>query len=378
MTRRHFIKRACTGLSAAMLTGSATGCRAFGTDGRDPSGGGLAYVPLNGRSLTEIVERKQHHGRGRYLNPFSDGRRGFGRVLYWKLFSPNRFRKYYDQERETPLKMDFRPLEGDRSLSVTWLKHATLLIKDAGEYLLVDPVFSNMFFGIRDFTPLAFDVAEIPRPDHLLITHGHYDHLSVDSLAALGGRPHVIRPPGYGAVLRSAGITGGRELDWFQTFSEKGREITLLPCNHWTMRNPLEGPNTALWGSYLIRTRSGATILVAGDSAYFDGFEQLGQMYDIDLAIFNLGAYEPRWFMAQSHMNPAETVRAFLELGAKEMMVVHWGTYRLGDEPVHFPAEEIRREMAACGLSDRLIEIRHGQTLRYGRSPGNRAAYALF
>ncbi|CAB5119827.1 hypothetical protein D3OALGA1CA_2522 [Olavius algarvensis associated proteobacterium Delta 3] len=102
--------------------------------------------------------------------------------------------------------------------------------------------------------------------------------------------------------------------------------------------------------------------LLAGFPSYFDGFEELGRDYAIDLAIINLGAYEPRWFMAQSHMDPKEAVHAFKELNAKKLMIAHWGTFRLGDEPVHFPPEDLRKELAAEGLLDRWIDIRHGET----------------
>jgi len=156
--------------------------------------------------------------------------------------------------------------------------------------------------------------------------------------------------------LLSACASGARE-------GGDGMEITFLPCIHWTKRNPIVGPNTSLRGPYLIKTRSGPTIYLAGDTGYFDGFEQIGDMFDIDLAVFNLGAYEPRWFMASSHMNPEETVRAFRELKARHMMVVHWGTFRPGDEPVHFPYHDIQRAMDKAGLSDRLIDFRHGDTV---------------
>jgi len=98
----------------------------------------------------------------------------------------------------------------------------------------------------------------------------------------------------------------------------------------------------------------------------------LGRAFSIDLAIFNLGAYEPRWFMAGSHLNPAETVKAFMELNARYLLVVHWGSFRLGDEPVHFPPLDIKREMEKQGMMDRLIQLNHGQTLFYSQSgPGN-------
>jgi len=112
----------------------------------------------------------------------------------------------------------------------------------------------------------------------------------------------------------------------------------------------------------MIETSTGHTIYVTGDSGYFDGFSEIGQDYDIDLVVIYLGAYEPRWFMASSHMNPKEAVRAFKELDARKMMIVHWGTFRLGDEPVHFPPNDVKGELKKEGLSDRLIDIRHGET----------------
>ena len=131
------------------------------------------------------------------------------------------------------------------------------------------------------------------------------------------------------------------------------------------MRNPLIGPNTGLWGSYLIKTKSGASIYISGDTGYFDGFEQIGEEFDIDLAIFNLGAYEPRWFMAPSHMNPEETVQAFLDLKARHLSIVHWGTFRLGDEPVHYPPLDIREALRQKQLEGRYLELKHGHTVSY-------------
>ena len=142
-------------------------------------------------------------------------------------------------------------------------------------------------------------------------------------------------------------------------------KITLLPCNHWTMRNPLSGPNRNLWGGYLIRTRTGPVIYLSGDTAYFEGFKEIGKRYDIDLAVLNVGAYEPRWFMRQSHMNPAEAVQAAKDLNAKKMLIVHWGTFRLGDEPVHVPPEEVKKELQKADMADRLLDIRHGGTFYY-------------
>jgi len=324
----------------------------------------LHYKPLNGKSLRKIACQKIHHGSDGYVNPLGPARPGrFWQVLSWKLLHSNRFKPYFAEERVVPVTIDWEPVRRHHGLSITYLKHATVMIKDADRYIIVDPLFSNIFKFIKDFTPLSGDLREMPRPHHVLITHGHYDHLDIPSLASLNHKTHVVTPLGYNDVFDNLGMKNRTQLDWYQTYRSDRFEISLLPGNHWTMRNPIAGPNRSLWGSYLIRTASGYTIYVSGDTAYFDGFEQLGREFDIDLAIFNLGAYEPRWFMAPSHMNPAECVQAFKELNAKQLMIVHWGTFRLGDEPVYFPPIQIRQVLKSQGLLERWADLRQGQTL---------------
>ena len=314
--------------------------------------------------LKEIAERKLHHGKGRFLNPFGSKEHGnLGRLLRWKLFTHNRFKSYYQEEPTVPVRIDWDGFREKEGCSVTFIKHACVLIRDQGSTLLVDPLlFGLMWF--HDFNPLAFDVKQMVRPDHILITHGHYDHLDKASLRIFPRDTHVISPLGYDSVFEDLGMQNRTQLDWFDSYMEGKREIILLPCNHWTMRNPFVGPNRSLWGSFLVKGASGYTIFISGDLAYFDRFREIGQAFSIDLAIFNLGAYEPRWFMSSSHVNPEETVRAFVELNARKLMIVHWGTFRLGDEPVHFPPLDIRREMKKQGLVDRLVPLGHGKTYR--------------
>ncbi len=317
-------------------------------------------------SLQEIVKNKAHHGKNSFLNPFSEmvfHRRTFIEIIRWKFLTENRFEADYAGEKVVPVHIDWKALTAHNSVSITWINHASVLIRDNGSSLIVDPVLFGLFWPIRDFSPIAFPVEDIPPVDTVLITHGHYDHLDIDSLKVFKDRALYLLPLGYADLLRENGMTRVKELDWLDKTKAGSFEITFLPSNHWTMRNPFTGPNTALWGSYLIRTASGRTIYISGDTAYFDRFEEIGKIHKIDLAVINLGAYEPRWFMKKSHMNPEETVRAFRELGADKLLVVHWGSFRLGDEPVYQPLIDIRQEMAKAGLENRLVELRHGQTM---------------
>jgi L-ascorbate metabolism protein UlaG (beta-lactamase superfamily) len=363
MTRREFIKNTLLALPSMSIL-SLMPNSSLSAVSPDSDTGSLHYKPLNGRNLRDIARHKIHHSSGGFVNPFGLGRDGrLWEVMKWKLFSENHLRKYFDGERVAPLSIDWQPVVEHSGTSITFLKHASILIKDVDRYILVDPVFSEIFWFIKDFTPLEFDPKNMPKPDHVLITHGHYDHLDKQSLGALNKNTHVISPLGYNEIFKDLSMEHRTRLDWYHSYDDGSLRITLLPCNHWTMRNPLVGPNRSLWGSYLITAADGYTIYLSGDTAYFDGFEQLGAEFDIDLAIFNVGAYEPRWFMAQSHLNPRETVQAFRELKARQLMIVHWGTFRLGNEPVHFPPIQVKEELKKEGLGSKLVDLKHGQTL---------------
>ena len=367
MKRRLFIKKLFTWGKMALMLGLLPTASFSKTANARQKENTIGTQP-HGLSLREIVLKKIHRGNDRFVNPFSSvDFRNPWRMIRWKLFSENRFKAFYNEESVIPVSIDWEPVKRSNGLSITFIKHASVMIKDLDKYILVDPIFFGLFRFFKDFSPLAFDIKEIPLPDHVLITHGHYDHLDKPSLASLGKETHVITPMGYNDVFNDLGMNRRTQMDWFDTYKDGKLEITLLPCNHWTMRNPMVGPNRSLWGSFLVKTASGPTIFISGDTAYFDGFREIGEEFSIDLAIFNLGAYEPRWFMGTSHINPSETVRAFRELQARHLLIVHWGTFRLGDEPVHFPPNDLRRELEEKGLSDRLVDLKHGQTLFYDR-----------
>lgn len=363
MDRRAFLGRMLSWLASATLFSAMPSLVLQSMAGIDPQLK-KAMEQWDGLSLREMAEKKVHHGNSRFTNPFNlFRRRRFVDLLKWKFFGNNRFRHLYAQERVTPVSIDWGPIQRHQGLSVTFINHASVLIRDRGTTFLIDPVFYGLRPFCKDFSPLRFDPAAMPSPDHILITHGHYDHLDKESLKVFHKKTHVVTPLGYNGVFRSLGMNNRTQLDWYGVYENDRRRVVLLPCNHWTMRNPFIGPNRSLWGSYLVQTASGPTLFFSGDTAYFSGFRDIGHEFNIDLAVFNLGAYEPRWFMRQSHINPAETLTAFEELGAEKLLAVHWGTFRLGDEPVFKPPVDLEEEAARRNLSGRIVPLAHGQTL---------------
>src|ERR1051325_3141813 len=138
------------------------------------------------------------------------------------------------------------------------------------------------------------------------------------------------------------------EYDWWQTQQQGRWRVTCVPSQHWSQRLD-QRPNTSLWCAWLIASDQ-YTYFFAGDTGYFYGFKEIGKRYGpIDVAMLPIGAYEPRWIMHYSHMNPSEAYQAFLDLKASWMTPCHWGTFRLTDEPIDEPPRELRRAVAAAG-----------------------------
>ena len=180
--RRHFLSKILTGIKALPVLGMLPPSMLAAATLPD-SDMKLHYRPLNGTLLKDIAKQKMHHGADRFLNPLGlprDGR--FGELLRWKFFDSNKFSSYLDDQPVTPVSVNWEAVNDHRGVSVTFLKHAGLFIKDGDRHLLIDPVFDKIFWFIEDFSPLAFDIGDMPKPDDILITHGHYDHLDLATL----------------------------------------------------------------------------------------------------------------------------------------------------------------------------------------------------
>jgi N-acyl-phosphatidylethanolamine-hydrolysing phospholipase D len=274
---------------------------------------------LDEMGIQAYVQRRLHHLKTGFRNPFNPGaRRGLWALLKWRLLSSNAYRAQYAQETVRRVAIDHRVADANARPSITYVNHASIFIRDGASSLLVDPVFKGLSRLVRDYTPLTMVPPALRRPDVALITHGHYDHLDIDSLALLDPETVLVSPLGYGTLFAKLGFRRAKCLDWLETCTVKGWQITSVPANHWTMRNPFVGPNRSLWSGFKVVCPGGYRLYLSGDTAYFEGMDQIGDLLGpLDLAIFNLGAYEPRWFMRHSHLNPAECVSAFLKLRAR-------------------------------------------------------------
>ncbi len=225
--------------------------------------------------------------------------------------------------------------------SLTWVGHASFALRLGGKLVLFDPVWSERLGGlVRRLAPPGLPLDALPPPDLVLVSHDHWDHLDLPTLRRFGKRPTYVVPLGNERFLRGLGARV-IELDWWQKVQEGGLELTLVPARHWSSRMGWDR-NDALWGGFLVRGPEG-TAYHAGDTGFFEGFVAIGrQAGPIDWAMLPIGAYAPRWFMEPQHMDPVDAGQAFELLLAKRFVAMHWGTFKLTDEPTSEPPERLR------------------------------------
>jgi L-ascorbate metabolism protein UlaG (beta-lactamase superfamily) len=308
-------------------------------DGADPS---LLYAP--------------HFKNGEYFNPWLPvENRGFGTYLRWRIFGKKA--DYSKEEREFLPAVIPGAAARVQSLKgrnyILWVGHSTFLVALDGEYWLTDPVFSDRVIIPRRVTPPAVtagDLAAMHGRLNVLISHNHYDHLDVDSIKRLPPSTRFFVPMGLGSLIRGAHRGKVVEMDWWQGIEcGKGARVICLPMQHWSKRIT-QGTNTTLWASFLVVGRK-TKVYYAGDSGYFVGYREIGRRYPgIDYVLMPTTAYHPRWFMHYAHMNVAEALDAFEQLGARYFIPTQWGTFQLGEEPPGYAGLDLRRRILERGL----------------------------
>lgn len=246
--------------------------------------------------------------------------------------------------------------EAPEGTRLTWLGHSTFLLQIGAVNLLLDPVFARRaspvpFAGPARQSALPIEPEALP-PIHLvLLSHDHYDHLDLEALAWLEGRdrPLVLAPLGVGAHLGSGAHV--LELDWWQVLEAEGLRLHAAPARHFSGRTLWDRDRT-LWASWYVEpAESGRAVYYAGDTAYGSHFAEVRRRLGApEVAIVPIGAYAPRWMMARVHTNPAEALRAFLDLGARHFVPAHWGTFRLAEEPLDEPPSRLLECAADLGL----------------------------
>lgn len=274
------------------------------------------------------------------------------------------------------------PRGADTDFSATWIGHSTVLLQLGGINVLTDPVFSQraspvQWMGPRRVMDPAVAIDALPPIDIVVLSHNHYDHLdkpAVKRIASAHPGTTWIVPLGVGGYIRGWGARDIVELDWWQETTIKGLRVMATPARHFSGRG-LRDRNRSLWCGFAF-AMEGKRALFVGDTAYHPEFGGIGlRCGPFDFVMIPIGAYDPRWFMGIVHVDPEEAVRIYEDLVAPHrdkplpvMLGIHWGTFRLTDEPMDEPPQRTAARWRAVGLDESQLWIaRFGETRRLAR-----------
>ena len=288
--------------------------------------------------------------------------KSFKDLMKWTLSGKNPKRVKIETSDE------WQSLNKDSKNYAVWIGHATYLLNSGGITILTDPVFSNRaspvrFAGPKRLIPPAMSLKELPRIDLITVSHNHYDHLDILSLKKLHDlNPSTIFlvPKGDKKLFIRKGIKNVEEFLWWEDIDIKGTKFTFTPVQHWSARG-IRDRNKSLWEGWFIKS-SERSLYHAGDTGYSQDFnvtrKKLGSP---DMAMIPIGAYDPQWFMSYSHVNPEEAVQISQDLGSRQSLAMHWGTFLLTDEEVLEPSVLLRK-----ALEDKNLDKEYFMTLKPG------------
>jgi L-ascorbate metabolism protein UlaG (beta-lactamase superfamily) len=314
-----------------------------------------------------------HFDGTRFFDPDGSPPKSLPEVLRWQ-FGPDRKRGPWPDWAPSPYADVPPPRVTGAKARLSFVGHASWLIQTAGLNILIDPVWSDRaspfsFAGPKRHNApgVAFDA--LPHIDIVLVSHGHYDHLDVATLSKLAAKfsPRVITPLGNDAAMRAAdGAIRAEAFDWHDRIElGNGLALTLVPTRHWSARG-LFDRNRALWASFVLETPAGKLYIVC-DSGYGDGghFRRVAESHGpLRLAVLPIGAYEPRWFMRDQHMNPEDAVNALADCGAPQALAHHHGTFQLTDEAIDAPVAALHAALDDAKIPrERFAALKPGQVV---------------
>jgi len=257
-------------------------------------------------------------------------------------------------------------LVSNGELGVTFIGHASFFVQIGGQNVIIDPNFARWLFVLKRLRQPGLQPRDLPPIDLVLVTHAHFDHLHRPSLRAIvqqtrrrRARPPIIVVPHHVLDLVSdLGFSEVVELDWWNSYRHGGLTVTHVPSRHWGARIIRDSHRG--YGGYVLRGGK-HSVYHAGDTAYFSGFREIGRRLSPELAMLPIGAYNPPSFR-NVHADPADATRAFLDLNARWMVPMHYGTFRLSHEPIDEPLQLLQQEARAAGVEDRVLVLEEGVT----------------
>lgn len=295
-----------------------------------------------------------HGAPGHFFSPWAPFKNSRLQVLKWKL-GKNPYDKSSPPQVPVVANDGKHLKDKGQPASVTWVGHSTFAVQDGGDVFLTDPHFGRRALVPARVTPPGIPLEAVPAEAFAVLSHNHYDHMDAWTVRHLPDTVSWFVPLGLGAWFRKQGRRVV-EMDWWQSARHGRWTLTCLPAQHWSDRLGM-GRNATLWGSWLLDSGE-RRYYFAGDSGYYHGFAEIGRRFPgIDVAFVPIGAYEPRWFMRSQHVDPEEGYQAFLDLGARTMIPMHWGCFDLTDEPVDLAPKVLAEVLERRGADRERVRI---------------------
>ena len=257
-------------------------------------------------------------------------------------------------------------LVSNGEMGVTFIGHASFFLQVGGENVLVDPNFARWLFVLKRLRKPGVMLRDLPPIDLVLITHAHFDHLHRPSLRSLvqhtkrwrGSAPTIVVPEHVFDLVSDLGFRDVVEFDWWQNYRHDGMTVSSVPSRHWGARIIKDAHRG--YGGYVLEGKQ-HSVYHAGDTAYFSGFREIGTRLAPQLALLPIGAYNPPSFR-NVHTSPADATRAFVDLNARWMVPMHYGTFRLSHEPMDEPLQLLDDAARQAGVQDRVLVLPEGIT----------------
>jgi len=249
-------------------------------------------------------------------------------------------------------------------VALTWIGHASFLAQFTDLNVLIDPNFANWLFFLKRVKRAGLRVEDLPPIDLVLLTHAHFDHFHKPTLRKLASPKIAVVPWGVGDLASDIGFERVIELQWWESFSHDDWRVTLTPTKHWgarVLRDEHRG-----YGGFILE-HQGRRIYHAGDSAYFNGFKEIGRLCPPEIAMLPIGAYFPDSFR-HVHMGPDEAIKVFRDLRAEWLVPMHYGAFRLSFEDMDEPPRWLRELAAVHNLSHHLRILDEGVPTVFSKS----------
>ncbi len=311
--------------------------------------------------------KPKHHARRGFRNNYPHERKGLRDFLKF-LWGWDRVGAKFEAPMAAP---DPGFLAANRTRpTLTWIGHATFLVQVGGLNVLTDPHFTArdwplQFAGPQRLVAPGLALRDLPALDVILVSHNHYDHLddgTVRWLARHHPKAVYVVPLGLRRWLQRRRVGNVVELDWWQRHDGHGFSVTAVPAQHFSGRWHNDR-NRTLWCGFVLEA-GGKKVFFAGDTGYSKDFVDIGnKMGPMDVALLPIGAYAPRWFMKSMHVNPEEAVRIHKDLASRQSVAMHWGTFRLTEEPMDEPPKALAQALKEARVApEKFWVMQHGET----------------